>query len=1324
MAISFEIHNEVGNVLDVGAVEAALAALTLRHEALRTLFKLGGGVLSQVIVSHPLYRLSTEDLALLPPAEREAALEAEISRHSRTVIDLEHGPVLHALLIHLDGPEGQRHVLAFTLHHIVCDGWSNGILVRDFTLLYENLHAGRPAMQGLPQLPFQFADFAFWQAEYLASPAAAEAAAFWHSQLTEELCALDMPTDHARPAGRSFPGHIESALLPPSTDQLLTAYCRTTGSTKHIVLLAAFQAFCSAYTGQEHFLLGSTIANRTQPGMEDVVGRFANPQIIVAHVDHDPSFTELEQRVRAWETAAYQHQDLPFSRVIEDLQLDQASASSQFLQVWFLYQRAFMQPQAGGSIRVTPRRSVSGGVDFDLLVSVVERAEGPRIQCEYNTLLFSPERIRTFIDGFVELLDAALQEPSQKLSSLLPLLAPASTTRLATVTTSRVEQQEQSPSSEPQETFFSRILLHRSRRPEALACTDAHATLTWRELDDRSEALAAALPITFPDTSHIAVVLAPQVESVVALLAALRLGLAIIPLPAQTDPDGAADCLLPFPRSVLLAPYRSHSIAGLAFADFPKASAAVPTSRRANKNSSFVFPEEAERSTVVSADRLFAEVAEVLPSLQLQPGGDDCHSASNSLLCFSPGTAAAACFDVLLALISGAQLNFAAFPSSLQNADVPGRTLEQIGALCIAHEPSGILATPAQARALASSGWSGDRRIQLIVRGERLPSSLASLLTLRLKSAVYLLLAPESGKPVALQVLTGDQAAHGLKPIGDSTLILTSTDGHILPNGARGELRLRNSLGDLQQTGLLVQSTATGVIERADRSERFVQLRGHKISLGEIEDAAFALPSVREAAAIINGSGAEAALTIYLVASSASSGRQDASLARQHFTRTLPPYLVPSEVIWVDRLPFGPSGRLDLARLARNHQDHHSPATGATPASLTMPGTNDDSANEVLQKLASIWQDVLSLKSIDPHKSFFDLGGSSLLLVRLFARVNKTFATALPITTIFDAPTVSSLAILLGGNPQISHLVRVRPTGSRPPLFLVHSYLLYQGLSKSLGPDQPFFGLRELEEDGHLKIEERVQKYVEEIRKIQPQGPYRLAGWCAAGPLTVELARQLIQSGQKVAYLALFDAWLPGYVESIETARKNESWLSQKGGSGKLGYHRSRMQGLGWSKKLAYSWTVSARMVREFRYRIYLNNWQRLHRLAQKYNFSLPQFLHNTSFETFSALKEFQSQRVPIRITLIRAREAREVPGATASCGWEQIAEQGVDVIWAPGDHETMFLGENLKVTSDIVRRGLEATASLNHGNGSAPEAAVAATNQILGVLHVDCPGT
>ena len=1292
MAIAFEIEGEVSDRF----IEEAIAALTMRHEALRTIFRLEAGVLSQVVLARPLYRFTVEDLTPLAGEEQAAALEATVSRHGHTLIDLENGPVLHAHLVHLNP---RRHVIALTMNHIVCDGWSNGLLIRDFTVIYEALLAGEEPV--LPELPFQFADFSLWQNEYLTSPAADEAAAFWKAHITSDLLALDMPTDHPRPSGRSFPGHIESALLPKAIDDQLKAYCRQTGSTKHIVLLAAFEALCARYTGQNQFLLGSTIANRTQPGMEDVVGRFANPQIIVAKAGGDPTFRELEQRVRDWETAAYTHQDLPFSRIIEDFQIDQAGATSQFLQVWFLYQKAFMQPQTGRTIRTIPRRSVSGGVDFDLLVSVVERAEGPRIQFEYNTLIFEPARIRGLIEGFIELLGGALTQPEVPLSRIANVAPPPVVLHAAA---------ETSPVQTGSQGFVDTVARHAAARPDAVACSDAETALTWKQLDDQSAAVASELRRRQPQLSALVIQLAHRAESMVALLAGIRLGCRIATLPPQTETAIASACLAQLPHSSLLAPQAYGTAVILAFEQFAALTAASQKTTQIDMPTSpdalFLLLDDAAalRFTEIESDALYRNLAALVPSLSLDTDA--------SILALPAETPLNATVDRLVAMISGAQLNFGTEPAADQVAETVSQAIAREVA---ASEASCIFATPAQARVMAASGWPGDRRVSLIVRGGRLSGTLKRALTLRLKSALYLCATPQAGGVAGLQYLQGERASEGLLPVGGTTLVLRNTEGLVLPAGAFGEVCVDDPAAGSSsrrqariegRTGYMASSSTAGILELQDETTRYIQLRGHRVCLGDIEDAALDLPFVYAAAAAIS---TDDALVLYLAAPA---GHRDTSAVHRHLLEKLPSHLVPSDVIWLDRLPVAADGHLESARLPQREAVE----TTHEASQMSLP------LNEVEEKLASIWKDVLGLRSIDIHKSFFALGGSSLLLVRLFARVNKAFDTTLPITTIFDAQTVAALARMLGGTAEMSHLVQVQTAGTKPPLFMIHSYLLYQGLSNSLGPDQPFYGLRELEQDGHLTIEERVDFYANEIRKKQPKGPYYLAGWCAAGPLTVEVARKLLNAGEQVRYLALFDSWLPGYLNSIETENADGSWRPYRSVGSKLNYHRNRVRGLGVGKKAFYVWLAITRIARDTRYRIYLHNWERLHRLSEKYHFQLPQFMHNTSLETFSALKEYQGRKLPVRLTLIRASDSREVVGAAPTCGWEQVAEKGVEVLWAPGDHETMFIGKNLQVTSEIVKLGLQAAAAEGEETETSSDTS-SSGNSRQGVLHVDYPG-
>jgi thioesterase domain-containing protein len=225
--------------------------------------------------------------------------------------------------------------------------------------------------------------------------------------------------------------------------------------------------------------------------------------------------------------------------------------------------------------------------------------------------------------------------------------------------------------------------------------------------------------------------------------------------------------------------------------------------------------------------------------------------------------------------------------------------------------------------------------------------------------------------------------------------------------------------------------------------------------------------------------------------------------------------------------------------------------------------------------------------------------------------------------------------------------------------------------------------LRESEEDGGLSIEQRARQYIADMRRVQPKGPYRIAGWCAAGPLAVEISRQLILAGDEVALLELFDSWLPGYADQfdrLETAKSVWELVSSK-----YLHYKKAVDDLSLFGRFKYLRRVLNRMLREARDQFYIDHWSGMNSLSKKLRIPLPQFMHNTTLQTFAAMKEFREESIPVRITLIRAQDSRQVPGALETCGWERIAELGVEVLWVPGDHETMFRGHNLAVTAKLV---------------------------------------
>jgi thioesterase domain-containing protein/acyl carrier protein len=507
-----------------------------------------------------------------------------------------------------------------------------------------------------------------------------------------------------------------------------------------------------------------------------------------------------------------------------------------------------------------------------------------------------------------------------------------------------------------------------------------------------------------------------------------------------------------------------------------------------------------------------------------------------------------------------------------------------------------------------------------------------------------------------------------------------------------------------ESAGFLAQSTASASFRVIGTSNSVVHLHGQRVRLSDLDAALLRTPGVLDATTRMHHrEDGTPQLAAWIVAHDM---LEMAELRRSLMT-TLPQHLVLATLEIAPQFAFRLDGSVDAAQLSA------APATVSRNTAASYADEASPVSDDISRELSDIWKDVLHLDAVDPHRPFFDTGGNSLLLVRLFARLNKTFGTRLPITTIFDADTIAKLSQRLRSHGEIRSIVPVQSHGHRPPVFMIHSYLLYRSLSQSLGPTQPFYGLRELEADSALDMQERVANYVREIRAVQPHGPYSLMGWCAAGPLTVEVARHLIESGEIVGPVILFDSWLPGYLSSVQEVKTNGSpaprWRRIRA---KLQRHGEKMESLSMGARMRYIRSAVAHYALNRRNRFFIRHWRALNALANRFRVPLPQFMYNTTLTTFAALNAYRPQTVPIHLTLIRAHDEAEIPGASAACGWEQVAMHGVEVLWAPGDHETMFLGDKLGVTTELVRHSLQ-QVDVNQMHASS-SSGTRADNQLL----------
>ena len=504
--------------LDVAAMEKALTEIVRRHESLRTTFSGAAGDPVQIVGPPFSVSLPVTDLSMLSGPERESAALALAGEGAGMPFDLARGPLFRIRLIRLS-PE--HHRVLFTLHHIISDGWSIGLLSDELTALYGAFAGGRPSP--LPELPVQYADYAIWQRERLSGSVLERQLAYWRRQLAGELPVLEFPADRPRPAVRSHRGAVHRAEFPETLTARLRALGTGEGATLYMTLMAAFKTLLFRYTGQEDSIVGTAIAGRTRLETEKLIGFFVNTLPMRTRLAPEIPFRELLARERRAALEAFEHQEVPFERLVEELRLPRDLSSTPIVQVMFALQNTPGTGDGSAGIRLDALEVDNGTSKFDLSLSVTEYAGGMRISLEYNTDLFEKRTIGALVGHFRNILEAVAADPGQRLAQI-PLLDAAEMRQLALWSGAETGY--------PRELCIHQVFaVQASATPEAIALVSGGTGMTYAELDRRSNRLARTLRSEGVGPDVLVGILADRSpEMIVGLLAILKAGGAYVPL--------------------------------------------------------------------------------------------------------------------------------------------------------------------------------------------------------------------------------------------------------------------------------------------------------------------------------------------------------------------------------------------------------------------------------------------------------------------------------------------------------------------------------------------------------------------------------------------------------------------------------------------------------------------------------------------------------------------------------------------------------------------------------------------------------------------------
>ncbi|MBW4677590.1 MAG: amino acid adenylation domain-containing protein [Desmonostoc geniculatum HA4340-LM1] len=1290
--IAFHVQ---GN-LDIAALEQSLNEILKRHEVWRTNFRLVNGEPIQEIFPQPTWDLSIINREDLCGKDWEEEVKQIAADEAKKPFNLAKGLLVRATLLRLSEEE---HVLLVTMHHIITDGWSCNVFLRELSSLYAAFSKNQPSP--LSELPIQYADFAVWQRDRLKGEFLATQLNYWKQQLQGELPILQLPTDRPRPNLTTFTGAKQYFAFSASLTNALKQLSQREDATLFMSLLAAFNILLYRYTDQEDILIGSPIANRNRPELEGMLGLFVNTLVLRNNLSGSPSFRQLLHRVREVTLDAYAHQDLPFEMLVEELQPERDLSRNPLYEVMFVLQNTPSSVEEVSGLTLRTLEFDSGTAQLDIFLSMSESEEGLTGCLEYNTDIFDSTTITQFINYFQTLLENIVANPEQCLSELSLLTA--------------FEQEEllfkfnQTYADYPQDVSLHQLFEQQVElTPLSVALISDSEEITYRQLNHRVNQLAYYLQKQgVTKEALVALCLERDLDMVVGILAILKAGGAYIPLDPSYPVERLNFMLSDSQASLLISKQEileklSLSATKTVCLDIHKEEIAQeslenPINIYSSDNLAYIIYTSGSTGTpkgVLGTHRGTVNGLHWLwKTYPFTPGEVCCQKTAISFV--------DSIWEIFAPLLQG-------IPTVIINKATvldPQLFIESLAQ----HQVSRIILVPSLLRLLLDNYSHLVKKLThlkfWITSGEALSVKLVQTFQELMPFAKLINLYGSS--EVSANATNYDtsllpEQAHIVpigRPIDNTQVYVLNRDLQPTPIGVIGELYLggdglakgylhRPELtqerfidnpfipgNKLYKTGDLVRYHQDGNLEYLGRHDEQVKIRGFRVELGEIAAAIAQHPNVQESVVIASNDAQEnPRLIAYVVTEKQDITTQLLSYLQQK----LPNYMLPSTFILLDKLPLTPNGKVDKRVLLSSDVIQSN-----TNKAFVAP------RNFTELSLAKAWENLLNTSPIGVTDNFFDLGGHSFLGVRLMAQIYDKFKHNLPLSTLFENPTIEKLAAIVSQpfrEISNSHLVAINSSGDKLPFFCMHGaggdISQYFKLSKILGEEYPFYGLEhgpDPEQPKIISVEETASRYLQEIRKVQPNGPYLLGGHCYGGVLAFEMSQQLQKQGQTVGLVAIIDAILPE--TTIESTDDDDAKFLLR-----------IAEEIKTENEIDFS--VPFEELRD------LSLDEQLNLLNKKANFifsdaELKDFLrHYQLFKAnVQAMRDYVPQIYPHSLTVFRAKEEiihdfdnPEWSTDDLFLGWNKYSNESTRVVDVPGNHFSILLEPHIHELAKQLR--------------------------------------
>jgi amino acid adenylation domain-containing protein len=1290
------VYNESDAVLltgdiDVNALEKAFNVIVSRHEVLRSTIETIDGVPHAVI--HPDYplRFREIDLSRFAAAKRQSELDRLLIDEPRTPYSLETEPGIRISLIRLSSRE---HVLILSMHHLICDLSSEGIIWRELSVLYRSYFRGEQV--DLPALPISHRDYAVWYQKRLEQTAFSEDLDFWEENLKNAPVLLAIPADRHRPATMSYQGKRLRRKL--SSD--LTEALRTTGRQEKTSLFTIFAAALDTvlyrYTGTEDILLGIPIADRDLPELQSTIGFLLHTQVLRTTLSGDITFRELLSRVQKATLDLYAHRAVPFDQVVRKLRPERNPSYSPIFQVMLNWiDRDQQLPFIGlEGLTIESLMAAADTSKFDLFFFIKDNGGQIWLELEYNTDIFDEDRISRLLDHYQTVLEAVATNPGNTVAKI-PLLTSVEQDRL-------LHAWNETAAEYPAGKCVHQLIEEQAEKtPHAVAVVFEEDRLSYTELNQRANQLAHYLrELGVRPDDRVAICVERSLEMIVALLAVLKAGGAYVPLdptyPVERlrfmlrDSEPVAVLTQAHLRDILVDLVDASRVIdmgdGRPWKNQPLTDPESAVAGLTTKNLAYVIYTSGSTGTPKGVMVEHGSLTNFVCSMQARSEID----SQSTLLAVTTITFDIAALEFYLPLTKGACVRIASREVAVDGI----RLLQELR-----RGVTIMQATPATWRLLLAAGWQGEKKLTLLCGGEALSVELAEKLV-KGSSAAWNMYGPTETTvwSLAWRLEAGLRRVSIGRPIANTRVYILDGHGAPVPVGVTGELYIGGAgvargylhrpeltaerfLADpfssepearVYRTGDLARYLPDGNIEFLGRNDFQVKLRGFRIELGEIEARLEQQPKVRQCVVSVAGDNSSSQRLIAYVEPADRQIVPSVEELKNALKAQLPEYMVPAIFVILDSMPLTPNGKVDRKALTARAADAFARDGYEAPQ------------GELETVLASVWAEALDLEQVGRQDNFFALGGHSLLVLKVVQEINNRFEADLRVAEFFQDPTIAAVSkVLMTGAKQQSRLVTVHPARSAGQIFFVDAAFAMIQLAAAFNPGPAIYATEVQADSAILKaaIENRVEDLptmedlarprVNLILQEPANGPCVLIGHSFCGLLAFEMARQLWSVGREVTAVVLLDSMA---TLSFSYRLRN--------------FTRSRA-------KSAFAWRlrdVMNQLSMGIGNKSSASSSQRLGAIATELEpyqgslFSLPWEVHRRI--TGAALNGYRCRRSKGMGILVRAKgDPRYLH--FKGMGWDGLFMDGLKMVDVEGDHLSLFADENVSVLAKAIQNSL-----------------------------------